>query len=222
MYLWPLASLVSFNKRATSLPGLPTPVVSQLHKTVHAPDDHLFCCNCMYFDLGIQLLEDKQDLSPAWQDVGRHIHWAPALREIASDYTRHTLGIKPGEQIPPVREPSFETMRPLMRLIRPMKYIAVHVRHGDFTIWCNIDGIPLSKCFPPISKYAEHVAEVRADILRNTGVDIDRVIVTSDEGDPRWWESVRALGWLRADHSRTLELHGPWCAASIIPPAVVG
>ncbi|KAJ7138652.1 hypothetical protein C8R46DRAFT_1361718 [Mycena filopes] len=188
MFLWPLASFVAFNERARILPGRPDPVVSQLRKTVHPPDDHLFCVNTVY--TGIQLLEDKADISTAWQDVGRHMHWTPALHEIARNYTRQTLGIDAAQEIPP--------------------YIAVHVRHGDFTIWCNIDGIPLSRCFAPISKYAERVAEIRAEILKDTGVDIDRVIVTSDEVDSRWWDSVRALGWLRPDHSRTIELHGPW------------
>ncbi|KAJ7167947.1 hypothetical protein C8R46DRAFT_898646, partial [Mycena filopes] len=199
IFLWPLASFIAFNARARTHPDLPDPVASPLRKTVHAPDDHLFCVNTLY--TGIKTLEDKADISPAWQDVGRHMHWAPALQEIARDCARRTLGIEGAEEIPP--------------------YIAVHVRHGDFTIWCNIDAIPLSRCFAPISKYAERVAEMRAEMLEDTGVGIDRVVVTSDEEDPRWWEAVRALGWLRPDHSRTVELYGAWWVYPVLIDTVI-
>lgn len=39
-----------------------------------------------------------------------------------------------------------------------------------------------------------------------------RVIVTSDEKDPAWWEEVFALGWRTVDHeaARTVEVFGRW------------
>ncbi|KAF7351610.1 hypothetical protein MSAN_01593500 [Mycena sanguinolenta] len=39
MYLWPLASLIAFNKRATNSGALAPP----LHQKAQAPDDQLFC-----------------------------------------------------------------------------------------------------------------------------------------------------------------------------------
>ncbi|KAJ7035805.1 hypothetical protein C8F04DRAFT_1221063 [Mycena alexandri] len=188
MLLWPLASLIAFNKRATSLEVLPKPVLSPIHQTVHPPDDHLFCTNKLYF--GLHLLESAQDLSPAWQDVGRHMHWTPALEEIAVKHTRQTLGLEPEAEIPP--------------------YIAVHVRRRDFSIWCNIDRIPLDKCFPPVSAYERQVHAIQIQIFEDKGVSADRVIITSDERDPEWWESVLELGWVSPDHSQTAEVHGPW------------
>ncbi|KAJ7037600.1 hypothetical protein C8F04DRAFT_1393523 [Mycena alexandri] len=190
MLLWPLASLIAFNKRATSLKVLPKPALSPLHQTLRAPDDQLFCTNSLVFNFGLQLLESAQDLSPAWQAVGRHMHWTPAIEAIGANYTRQTLGIEPGEHIPP--------------------YIAVHIRRGDFALRCRADGIPLDKCLAPLSAYVRRVKEVRAEILEDTGVAVDRVIVTSDEEDSAWWEPVLKLGWLRPDHSRTAEVHGPW------------
>ncbi|KAJ7741894.1 hypothetical protein B0H16DRAFT_1728412 [Mycena metata] len=190
MLLWPLASLIAFNRRATGLKVLPKPALSPLHQTLRAPDDQLFCTNSLVFDVGLQLLESAQDLSPAWQAVGRHMHWTPAIEAIGADYTRRTLGIEPTEHIPP--------------------YIAVHIRRGDFALQCKADRIPLDKCLAPLSAYVRRVKEVRAEIIEDTGVAVDRVIVTSDEEDPAWWEPVLKLGWLKPDHSITAAVHGPW------------
>ncbi|KAJ6526422.1 hypothetical protein B0H19DRAFT_1275776 [Mycena capillaripes] len=165
MLLWPLASMVTFNGRARSLRVLPKPTLSPLHQASLAPDDQLFCSNSLYFDFGINLLQDRQDLSPAWQVFGRHMHWAPTVQEIANNFTRQMLDIEPGERIPP--------------------YIAVHVRHGDFGIWCGT--VSIRECFAPLSAYMRRVKEVRAEILEDTGVTIDRVIVTGDEQDPSPW-----------------------------------
>lgn len=78
---------------------------------------------------------------------------------------------------------------------------------------CSIDRVPLDKCFAPLAAYVRRVNEVRGEILENTGVAIDRVIVTSDEVDSAWWAPVLKLGWLRPDHSSTAELYGPWCVS---------
>lgn len=41
---------------------------------------------------------------------------------------------------------------------------------------------------------------------------MSRVIITSDETDPVWWDEVRALGWKTVDHqkARTVETLGRW------------
>jgi hypothetical protein len=101
MLMWPLASLVLFNERAT----LPPPTLSPVRQAALAPDDHLFCMNSMYF--GVAALEESADLSPAWRAVGRHMHFTPKILELAAVYTRRTLGVQPYEPIPPVRVTSF-------------------------------------------------------------------------------------------------------------------
>ncbi|KAJ7260510.1 hypothetical protein B0H12DRAFT_1231781 [Mycena haematopus] len=187
MYLWPLASLVTFNKHATSLPP---PTLSPLHQNAQAPDDQLFCCNSLFFDFTIQLLEARQDISPAWQGVGRHMHWAPKLQAVAANYTREALGLAPDARIPP--------------------YIAVHIRRGDFAQKCKLTGVAPHDCLAPLSAYERRVREVRAQIMEDTGVAIERVLVMSDETDPAWWASVRELGWVRPEHNETVALYGPW------------
>ena len=41
---------------------------------------------------------------------------------------------------------------------------------------------------------------------------MNRVIMTSDESDPKWWAEVEALGWVKMDHKemKTEEKYGRW------------
>ncbi len=41
---------------------------------------------------------------------------------------------------------------------------------------------------------------------------MNRVIMTSDESDPKWWAEVEALGWVRMDHQamETTKKYGRW------------
>lgn len=79
-------------------------------------------------------------------------------------------------------------------------------------IWCNvIHHMPANKCFAPLSAYARRVAQVRDELLERTGIQADHVIVTS-ETSQAWWAEVSELGWLRVDHSHTVEKYRAWCA----------
>ncbi|KAJ7142920.1 hypothetical protein C8R44DRAFT_726217 [Mycena epipterygia] len=126
---------------------------------------------------------EAEDLSPAWQAVGKHIHFTSEIQEIAASYTRRILTVEPHEPIPP--------------------YIAVHVRQGDFGIWCNIGGVTVEQCFAPLDAFVRRVEEVREEIANRTGI-------TSDEESSVWWNSMYELGWFSPDHSNTVEHHGPW------------
>ncbi|KAJ7500825.1 hypothetical protein B0H11DRAFT_1994592 [Mycena galericulata] len=188
MLLWPLASLIHFAARANALGTLPAPEASPLHLVSLPPDEHLFCVNSLY--IGLELLEDEEDISPAWRAVGQHMHFTNRVQEIGTSYIRQTLGVQVDEPIPP--------------------YIAVHVRRGDFIIWCHIAGVRAPECLAPLSAFARRVEEMRADILERRGVNVEHVVITSDEEDPWWWDDVFELGWLRPDHSQTVERYGPW------------
>jgi hypothetical protein len=54
------------------------------------------------------------------------------------------------------------------------------------------------------------VQEVKDDLRELRGINVEHVIMTSDEDDPAWWADVAAQGWLKVDHSRTEELYGRW------------
>ncbi|KAJ7615971.1 hypothetical protein FB45DRAFT_935029 [Roridomyces roridus] len=182
--LWSVAALLSF-PHWKSLPVKPSPV----HQAALPPDEHLACSNNLYW--GIQNLEDEEDHAPAWHAVGRHIQWRSEVRDVGTRFIRETLGVEDGEVIPP--------------------YIAIHVRRGDFSIWCRIRyHKPLSQCFAPLSAYARRVEEVKAEIWERRRIRVKEVIMTSDEGNTQWWDEVGKLGWRRVDHSTTVERFGHW------------
>jgi hypothetical protein len=43
-----------------------------------------------------------------------------------------------------------------------LKFIAVHVRRGDFAYFCSTDSNP--DCFPPLSVYKKHVDDIMVEI----------------------------------------------------------
>jgi hypothetical protein len=65
-------------------------------------------------------------------------------------------------------------------------------------------------CFAPLAAYARRVEEVREELQRARGIEVPRVVLTSDETDATWWEEVAAYGWHRLDHSTTEETHSRW------------
>ena len=141
------------------------------------------------------------DFSPAWRFVGTHAHWTPQIKELTNQLIAAAFELPEGEPLPP--------------------FISIHIRHGDFTVWCedtvNItanpnDPGPHSACFAPLSAYVMGVEEVRAELLEKKGVDVKRVLVTSDEKSEEWWSAIKDLGWARIDHSamQTVEKYGEW------------
>lgn len=84
----------------------------------------------------------------------------------------------------------------------------MHVRHGDFANWCG--DVAVLDCFAPISVIARRVNEVKSELRETRGIDVNHVIVTSDEKDDDWWTAVKAQGWYKINHSDTADLYGAW------------
>ena len=71
---------------------------------------------------------------------------------------------------------------------------------------------------PPLAAYERRVNQVHEELIKLFGADSPQaaaslnVIVSSDEEDPAWWESVKATGWLYIDHDKekTAERYGAW------------
>jgi hypothetical protein len=57
---------------------------------------------------------------------------------------------------------------------------------------------------------ARRIHEVQQELLARKGIDVPHVIMTSDENDPAFWADVEAHGWLRVDHSKTVDIYGRW------------
>ncbi|KAI0756814.1 hypothetical protein C8Q80DRAFT_1215643 [Daedaleopsis nitida] len=187
---WALARLGFPQERAKNI-GSPAP--SPKHQLTLDPDDHLLCYDYLYYACATQSQEYDYDYAPQWRHVARYFRWTKRIESIVKHYVRQVLELPAGSDVPP--------------------YIAVHVRHGDFKNWCWNAEQP-EDCFAPLSVIARRVTEVQDELRERKGVDIPmaRVIITSDETDPVWWDEVRALGWKTVDHqkARTVETLGRW------------
>ncbi|KAJ7886028.1 hypothetical protein B0H13DRAFT_2343047 [Mycena leptocephala] len=185
---WALASLAFPETRAANLQ---TPALSPIHFAALEPDEQMLCFDYLYYVgasnacLGY---EWEADYGPAWRFVGRHMRWTPKILHIAETYVREALVIAPFK-------PSITVHR---RACAPR----------DFGGWCG--DVPVKDCFAPLSVIARRVDEVQEELWTTKRIVVDRVIVTSDEQDPVWWDAVFELGWVRPDHSRTVEQHGDW------------
>lgn len=69
------------------------------------------------------------------------------------------------------------------------------------------------------------IREVQEELRERKGIDIPstRVIVTSDEQDPTWWDEIKSLGWVAVDHNamETEQTYGKWYCEPPSPQLVV-
>ncbi|CAA7265892.1 unnamed protein product [Cyclocybe aegerita] len=170
------------------------PMESPQHRVKLPTDQQLLCYDYLYYVCSHQPFEFDYDYSPAWLFVGQHMHWTPRLESLADQYVRSAFGLQEKAETPP--------------------YIGIHIRHGDFANWCGT--VPVEECFAPISVIARRVEEVKLEILERRGIEVNHVIMTSDERNATWWEEVTAQGWFGIDHSKTVELYGAWSVYSIV------
>ena len=82
------------------------------------------------------------------------------------------------------------------------------MRRNDFANWCG--GQPIEFCFANTTVIARRVQEVKDELVQRKGIDAKHVIITSDETDPVWWADIEARGWLRVNHSTTVQRYGKW------------
>ncbi|KAG8929947.1 hypothetical protein FRC02_004833 [Tulasnella sp. 418] len=188
---WGLAELGWPEERERGIKHkLPLPNSSQ--KTIY-PDHQVLCFDFLYWVVNNAQYEWEKDHHPAWRLVGKHLHFNPKMVSLAENTLRDMWQLSAHESIPP--------------------FISVHVRHGDFEVFCDYKDLPVEKCYAPVSAFAQAVDEVRAELKQRKNIDVQRVIVTSDEVDPLWWSQIRARekdGWYFLDDVAIQENHGPW------------
>ncbi|KAG6334539.1 hypothetical protein ID866_4555 [Astraeus odoratus] len=186
--LWSLARLSFSEAREQAMSQPPEP--SPQHQLSLPPDDHLLCYDYLYYTAVASAFEWSWDYSPVWRFVGRHMYWNTTLEKLAEEHARRAMNVQDNEPTPP--------------------YISIHVRHGDFRVYCN--DLPEDQCWAPISAIARRVAEVQQELLERKGINVTNVIMTSDERDPNWWAQVRERGWTWVDYAaeRTVEKYGRW------------
>ncbi|KAF8078913.1 hypothetical protein FPV67DRAFT_1663582 [Lyophyllum atratum] len=183
-YFWALAALAFPESRAANL--VP-PLESPKNHVLLPPDEQMLCYDYLYYVCANQPFEMEFDYSPAWRFVGRYLYWTPTIERLANQYVRRAIGTAEDQPTPP--------------------WIAIHVRRGDFGVFCGEDP---TGCYASLAVIARRVDEVKAELLRRKGISVDHVIMTSDERNITWWEDVKARGWYGVDHSQTADLLGAW------------
>lgn len=157
------------------------------------PDEQMACFDFPYYVCEVESFEFNFEWSPAWRFAGSLSHWTPRMTSIAEEALRATFGLGEGEKIPP--------------------FISIHARHGDFKQYCSSTfGNEEEGCFAPLSAFAKRVDEVKDELWEKNGIEVERVIVTSDERDAEWWAGVKDLGWNVVNHTTlgTEEKYGMW------------
>ncbi|KAG9086266.1 hypothetical protein FRC07_013137, partial [Ceratobasidium sp. 392] len=197
--IWALASLSFSESRQRQLDWQRPrtfPALSGSGKKID-PDDQLLCFDLLYYTGLMELAPAADffaDYSPFWSLVGTHLHWKPSLLDLANHYLRRHFGVTDNSLIPP--------------------FISVHVRRTDFEGGCYAEKDP-EKCFAPIKAYERRVNEIKQSLLtRSNGTNVTKVLVTSDERNPKWWDQVAALGpewgWIDHESEQTVQKHGKW------------
>jgi len=141
------------------------------------PDDHLFCLDYLYYG-GVAFPKDMfgMDWSPGWRKVARHARYNKKVLDGARRYLRRLFNVSQDEAIPP--------------------FIAVHIRRGDFGLWCS--DRPIDECLAPASAYSLRVKEVQEELLAMKNIRAQHVVFSSDDDKPsQFWEEVATFGWQR-------------------------
>ena len=172
------------------------------------PEEHVLYVDFLY-NLGEGGTDGREDWTGisglgkhgAWETVGQHMHWEPALEEMARGYIRRMFGVKDkaGKRPPP--------------------FIAVHIRRSDIGNVCKdltpeeLEAAEEKDCYSSLTKYVRKVDAVKARLASERGISPKYVVATTDEHDEGFLDQVRELGWHLIDHDgeQTIENHGLWC-----------
>ncbi|KIY48048.1 hypothetical protein FISHEDRAFT_44056, partial [Fistulina hepatica ATCC 64428] len=197
--VWPLVQLI-WHGRGPSKDGEREHVWWGAYSGAHIPPDpHVACFDFLYnVAAGTHDFEWNYAYSPAWRFVAQHLPFSQLSKDRARRYARKAFRLEPGAPLPP--------------------YIAVHIRRGDFGRSCEEQGLDSAAvCFAPLSMYERQVQEVRQELLERHGLDVELVILSSDEEDPTFWDEVKALGWSFIDHEaeQTRGKYGEWWSIAI-------
>ncbi|KAI1314858.1 hypothetical protein EDD11_001634 [Mortierella claussenii] len=131
-----------------------------------------------------------------WDRFGQHLHFTEELEDFVQQYLDAHL-VKPE----PVYDPKSR-----QEITPKQKYIAIHVRRGDFAQYCqdNFAGPKMVHCFPTTEEIALRVDEIQSKHGSSTGssTDIMPVFVATNERRPDELKKFADLGWTYLDHEQ--------------------
>ncbi|KAG0243224.1 GDP-fucose protein O-fucosyltransferase-domain-containing protein [Mortierella sp. GBAus27b] len=129
-----------------------------------------------------------------WDRFGQHLHFTPGLENFVTDYLDRHL-VRP--------EPVYDSN--LGREVVPtQKYIAIHIRRGDFAQYCqsNFAGPKMVHCLPSTEEIASRVDKIQAKYNPSGSPNnIMPVFVATNENRPEELKKFADLGWTYLDHN---------------------
>jgi len=130
-----------------------------------------------------------------WERFGQHLHFTEELESFVKEFLDLNL-VKPEAVIDPMTQ---------QEVAPEHKYLAIHVRRGDFATYCegNFKGPKLIHCLPSTEQIAERIDQVQAKL--NPAMDPSKVLpvfVATNEGRPEELRKFAELGWRYLDHSQ--------------------
>ncbi|KAF9996262.1 hypothetical protein BGZ65_008148, partial [Modicella reniformis] len=128
-----------------------------------------------------------------WDQFGQHLHFTQELEEFVQDYLDKHL-VKPE----PVYDPKSR-----QEIVPTQRYIAIHVRRGDFAQYCesNFAGPKMVHCLPSTEEIAQRIDKIQAkNNPSGSPTDIMPVFVATNENKPEELKKFADLGWKYLDH----------------------
>ncbi|KAF9205407.1 hypothetical protein BGZ49_004088 [Haplosporangium sp. Z 27] len=158
-------------------------------------DDKFICISNTY---KISVADKKE-----WSRFGQHLHFTKELEDFVQNYLDQNL-----VKSKPVYDPvSRKEITPTQ------KYVAIHVRRGDFAQYCesNFKGPRMVHCFPSTEEIATRVDEIQ--LKNNPSGSLEEVMpvfVATNERRPEELKKFADMGWTYLDHDqmRTAEVLG--------------
>ncbi|KAF9116208.1 hypothetical protein BGX27_004315 [Mortierella sp. AM989] len=142
-----------------------------------------------------------------WDRFGQHLHFTEELEDFVQNYLDTNL-IKP--------EPVYDA-KSRQEVLPTQKYIAIHIRRGDFAQYCqdNFAGPKMIHCFPSTEEIAQRVDKIQSKNNPSGSLkEVMPVFVATNEKRPEELKKFADLGWTYLDHDQmgtveTLGIFGP-------------
>ncbi|KAG0231417.1 hypothetical protein BGW42_000244 [Actinomortierella wolfii] len=143
-------------------------------------DDKFLCISNTY-----KIVVKNKD---EWEQLGQHLFFTEPLEEFVQKYLQDNLGggrasSVGGDELP--------------------KYIAIHIRRGDFAEYCNkaFPGDKLIHCLPSTEQIANRVAVIQEKYGQLHPGEVLPVLVATNEQRPEELKKFADYGWKYLDHN---------------------
>ncbi|KAF9174789.1 hypothetical protein BGX21_009225 [Mortierella sp. AD011] len=146
-------------------------------------------------------VKDKSE----WERFGQHLRFTSELEGFVQQFLDSNLI--------PTREPELDPVTGKRTSPPRHRYIAIHVRRGDFAKYCenNFGGSKLIHCLPSTEQIGARVDHIqkRINLLMDPSKMLP-VFVATNEQDPEELKKFANLGWQYLDHAKmgTVEVLG--------------